>query len=382
MKRIAILGSTGSIGQQTIDIVRRLPERLTITALAAGSNAEAVGQQALEFGAQAVALVDEGGRQTLDNMLPRQTQRYYGPDALELIATRDDVDVVVVAVAGAIGTRATIAALCAGKDVALATKEVLVAAGEVVVSAAKLGDGHLLPIDSEHSGLLQCLDGRDPATVEKLWITASGGPLRTWTREQMQNVTVADALNHPTWSMGNKITVDSATLMNKGLEMIEAHWLFNIAPEKIDCVVHPQSLVHALVEFVDGSILGQFGLPDMRLPIEYALMYPERVPCGLPRLSPLKLGTMTFEPPDEERFPCLGLARLAMALGGTAPAVLNAANEVAVNRFLKGTLSFAQIPLAIRGALDAHDTRQEPSIERILAADNWARVFVCQWNAG
>ncbi|MDR3710532.1 MAG: 1-deoxy-D-xylulose-5-phosphate reductoisomerase [Capsulimonadaceae bacterium] len=376
MKRIAVLGSTGSIGRQTLDVVRRLPDRLTVTALAAGSNAEALAHQALEFGALAASLVDEHGRHTLDAMLPRQTERTYGSDSLERIATRDDVDIVVVAVAGAIGTRATIAALCAGKDVALATKEVLVAAGEIVVSAAMMGEGRLLPIDSEHSGLLQCLEGRDPATVEKLWITASGGPLRTWTLDQMKSVTVADALNHPTWSMGNKITIDSATMMNKGLEMIEAHWLFGVAPEKIDCVVHPQSIVHAMVEFVDGSIVAQLGLPDMRLPIEYALLYPERVPAGLPRLSPTQIGTLTFEPPDEERFECLALARRAMTCGGTAPAVLNAANEVAVERFLGGTLSFLQIAAAIKGAMDAHESTPSPSLDQVLAADSWAREYV------
>ena len=381
MKRIALLGSTGSIGRQTLDVVRRLPERLTVTTLAAGSNAEAVAHQALEFGAHAVALCDGSGSQILDDMLPRQTERSHGPEAMEKMATRDDVDIVVVAVAGAVGTRATIAALCAGKQVALATKEVLVAAGEVVMSAAAQGGGSLVPIDSEHSGLLQCLEGRKPQDIARLWITASGGPLRTWTKEQIEHATVENALNHPTWRMGSKITVDSATLMNKGLEMIEARWLFDVAPEKIDCVVHPQSLVHAMAEFIDGSILAQLALADMRLPIQYALLYPERLETDLPKLSPRDLTMLTFEPPDEERFECLALAKRAMLAGGTAPAVLNAANEAAVARFLNEQLSFGQIASAIRDALDAHNNKVNPSLDQILAADSWARGYVYQWTS-
>lgn len=382
MKRIVLLGSTGSIGRQTLDLVKRLPERLTITALAAGSNASVLGAQAHEFGAVAVALVDETHRHDLEDAIPRQTERFYGEDSLELLATREDVDVVVVAVSGAVGTRATIAALCAGKDVALATKEVLVAAGEVVMSAARMGHSRLLPIDSEHSGLMQCLSGQERENVEKLWLTASGGPLRTCTLEEFENTTVAQALNHPTWCMGNKITIDSATMMNKGLEMIEARWLFDIPAEKIDCVVHPQSIVHSLVQFIDGSVIAQMSVSDMRLPIEYALMYPERIPCGLPMLSVTKMGTLTFEPPDEERFECLKLARRAMVEGGTMPAVLNAANEVAVNLFLKGSISFMQIPRAIEAVMDVHTSKQQPTLDNILLSDAWARRQVHQWYMG
>ncbi|HEY3331918.1 MAG TPA: 1-deoxy-D-xylulose-5-phosphate reductoisomerase [Capsulimonadaceae bacterium] len=376
MKRIALLGSTGSIGRQTLDLARRMPERLAITALAARSNAGQLAQQTHEFGAAAVGLVDETYRSELEDSLSSNTEQLYGEDCLEFLATRDDVDVVVVAVAGSIGTRATMAALCAGKDVALATKEVLVAAGEVVMSAAREGRGRMLPIDSEHSGLMQCLLGQDRTNVDKLWLTASGGPFRTWTKEQLANATIQDALNHPTWRMGNKITVDSATMMNKGLEMIEARWLFDVAPEKIDCVVHPQSIVHSLVQMLDGSVIAQLGMTDMRLPIEYALMYPERIDCGLPKLSVTEMGTLTFEPPDEDRFPCLSLARRAMVEGGTIPSVLNAANEAAVDRFLNGQLSFNGIPATIEAAMDAHKSKQSPSLDQILMADAWARRFV------
>lgn len=380
MKRIALLGSTGSIGRQTLDLVKRLPDRLSVSALAAGCSAVDLAHQAIEFGAAAVGLVDQAYRDDLEATLSRRTERFYGENSLELLATRDDVDVVVVAVSGSVGTRATIAALCGGKEVALATKEVLVAAGEVVMSAAQMGNSRLLPIDSEHSGILQCLFGQDRDNVHKLWLTASGGPFRTWTKEQLEKVTVADALNHPTWRMGNKITIDSATLMNKGLEMIEAHWLFDMPSEKIDCVVHPQSIVHSMVEFADGAVIAQIGLPDMRVPIEYALMYPERIDCGLPRLSVTEMGPLTFEPPDEDRFECLALARRALAEGGTEPAVLNAANEAAVERFLSEEIGYAQIPRAIEAAMNAHKSKFQPSLDQILLADAWARRFVHQWN--
>lgn len=378
MKNIAVLGSTGSIGRQTLDVVRRLPDRLRVIGLAARSNADLLAEQALSFGAEAVGLADPAGEQTLQSALGHKIELRLGADALEKIAARADVDTVVVAVAGAVATRATLAALAAGKDVALATKEVLVAAGEVVMSAARLGGGRILPIDSEHSGLWQCLNGEKREDVSRLWLTASGGPFREWTREQLEKATVQDALRHPTWRMGNKITVDSATLMNKGLEAIEARWLFDMPTEKIGIVVHPQSTVHSLVEFQDGSLLAQLGLPDMRLPIEYALLYPERVNADLPRLSPLDLGTLTFEAPDEERFACLRLAREAGAAGGTMPAVMNGANEAAVELFLQGKLGFLGIQEAIERAMRAHKVKEEPSLDQVLIADSWARRYVCE----
>ena len=378
MKRIALLGSTGSIGTQTLDIVRRLPDRLGIVALAAGSNAEILGDQALEFGVPVVALVDGAHRAELDSRLPRQTTIVTGEEALEAIVLREEVDIVVVAVAGAIGSRATMAALLAGKTVALATKEVLVAAGEVVMSAATMGGGTIVPIDSEHSGLMQCMAGNRREDVYNLWLTTSGGPFRTWSREQMEKATVADALKHPTWRMGAKISVDSATLMNKGLELIEAHWLFDHVTQHIDLVVHPQSIVHALVEMSDGSVLAQLGLPDMRLPIEYALLEPERVECGLPRLDVRQMGSLVFEPVDEDRFPCPRLAREAIEIGGTMPAVLNAANEAAVSLFLSGRLPFLGIADTIESTMRSHVAQFKPSIDQILYADAWARRFVVE----
>jgi 1-deoxy-D-xylulose-5-phosphate reductoisomerase len=347
LKQIAILGSTGSIGKQTLDIVRRLPDRLRVTAIAAGSNSRTICEQAMEFGVNAVGLVDDIDSQFLERSLPRQVEQQFGQRCLETIAVRTDVDIVVVAVAGSIGTRATIAALTAGKTVALATKEVLVAAGALVVRAAETGGGKLVPIDSEHSGVFQCLNGEDRQSIDKVWLTASGGPFRTWTSDQMSAVTVNDALNHPTWKMGRKVTVDSATLMNKGLETIEAKWLFNLPIDKVDVVIHPQSIVHALVQFTDGSVMAQLGTADMRLPIEYALLYPERIDGGLKKLDILSMGRLEFEKPDEGRFPCLRLAREACRRGGTAPAVLNAANEAAVGSFLNERLSFLQIPKVV-----------------------------------
>jgi 1-deoxy-D-xylulose-5-phosphate reductoisomerase len=359
LKRIVILGATGSIGTQTLDVVRRLPERLHVAGLSAYRNEERLREQAWEFGVQPSAL--EWGD---------------GADLVRL-ARSDDADLVVVAVAGAIGTRATLAALEAGKDVALATKEVLVAAGELVMAAARANGVRVLPIDSEHSAVFQCLQGSRAAEVAKVWLTASGGPFREWSRERIAEATLGDALRHPTWpTMGRKITVDSATLMNKGLETIEAHRLFDLPMEQIGVIVHPQSVIHSFVEFRDGSVLAQLGLPDMRLPIEYALLYPERVDAGLPRLDLTKLGALTFEEPDETRFPCLTLARRAAEVGGTLPAVLNAANEAAVALFLDGQARFADIPRLIERTMDAHTPRMTPSLGQIMDADAWARRHV------
>ena len=356
-KRIVILGATGSIGTQTLDVVRRLPDRLRVVGISAHQNEDRLRQQAREFD------VPTSGLEC-------------GPHAdLIRLAQTPDADIVVIAVAGAVGMQATLAALEAGNDVALATKEVLVAAGELVLAAAKAHGTRILPIDSEHSAVFQCLQGAPADSVAKIWLTASGGPFREWSREQMSRVTLADALHHPTWpAMGRKITVDSATLMNKGLETIEAAWLFGLPMEHIGVVIHPQSVVHSLVEFRDGSVLAQFGLPDMRLPIEYALLYPERVDAGLPRLDIARLGTpLTFAPPDETRFPCLALARRAAQTGGTMPAVLNAANEAAVGLFLEEKITFSALSGLIERAMDAHTAQLCPTLTQILAADAWAR---------
>ena len=361
MKRIVILGATGSIGTQTLDVARRLPDHLRVVGLSAGRNGTKLSEQASEFGvsADALALGDDA-------------------DGLTRLATRPDADLVVVAVAGAVGTRATLAALEAGKDVALATKEVLVAAGEIVTRAARASGAKILPIDSEHSAIFQCLQGSSPDSVDRLWLTASGGPFREWTQERMAAATLADALHHPTWpTMGRKITVDSATLMNKALEIIEARWLFDVPTERVAVVIHPQSVVHSLVEFRDGSVLAQLGLPDMRLPIEYALLYPERRDAGLPRLDLIRLAApLTFEPPDEARFPSLGLGRRASETGGTLPAVLNAANEAAVSLFLNGRIGFGAITDLIARVLDAHSGDSAPDLEQIMQADASARRAV------
>lgn len=356
MKKIAILGATGSIGTQTLDVVRRLPDRLKVVGLSAYRNQALLAEQGREF------------RIRPENLTTDEAD-------LVRIATLPDVDIVVMAVAGAAGTRATLAALNAGKDVALATKEVLVAAGELVVEAARCGGSRITPIDSEHSAIFQCLANSPVRHVAKLWLTASGGPFREWTAERMNLASVADALAHPTWpNMGRKLTVDSATLMNKALETIEARWLFDIAIEKIAVIIHPQSVVHSLVEFVDGSLLAQMGLPDMRLPIQYALLCPERVDSGLPPLNLPQMSTpLTFHPPDEERFHSLALARRAADEGGTMPAVLNAANEAAVSLFLDGRILFGQITPTIEFVMDSHQKVPQPNLDRIMQADTWAR---------
>ncbi|MCW3062582.1 MAG: 1-deoxy-D-xylulose 5-phosphate reductoisomerase [Capsulimonas sp.] len=373
IKKLVILGSTGSIGTQTLDIVRRLPDRLQVVALSGHRNVELLKQQAEEFGV-APEWIESG-----DNA------------DLERLATYPDADVVVVSVAGAVGTRATVAALRQGKDIALATKEVLVAAGEIVTRTARESGARLLPIDSEHSAIFQCLQGAPENSIAKILLTASGGPFREWSKERMQSVTLADALNHPTWpSMGRKITIDSATLMNKGLETIEARWLFDIPIDQVEVLVHPQSVVHSLVEYHDGAVIAQLGLPDMRLPIQYALLYPERVDSGLPRMDMTQLTKpLTFEAPDMDRFPSLLLARQASDAGGALPAVLNAANEAAVAQFLDAKITFPAIMTLVERTMHSHHPLEAPDLDQIAAADQWARLTVArlidedpslQWN--
>ena len=357
MRDVVILGATGSIGTQTLDVVRRLPERLCVVGLSAFRNADLLKRQAAEFDvpAQALALGDD-------------------EDELVRLASLPGADVVVMAVPGAMGTRATLAALEAGRDVALATKQVLVSAGPVVMETARRTGTRLLPIDSEHSAIFQCVQGSPAGSVRKLWITGSGGPFRTWSREQMDSATVADALHHPTWpNMGAQNTTDSATLMNKALEMIEAHYLFGVPAEDIHVVIHPQSVVHSLVEFTDGSVLAQMGVPDMRGPIQYALLFPERPDTHLPRLNVTQMPALIFEPPDEDRFPALSLARRALSGGGTLPAVLNAANEAAVALFLDGRLRFSGIVETVARVMDRHVPVPSPTLARIREADRWAR---------
>lgn len=356
-----ILGSTGSIGTQTLDIVRRLPDQLQVVGLSAYRNEGLLREQAQEFGVPEDCL--EAGERA----------------DLARLAALSQADMIVVAVAGFVGTQATLSALSAGKDVALATKEVLVAAGEIVMQAARDNNCRILPIDSEHSAIFQCLVGSEPKSISNLWITASGGPFRSpdWTRERMATATVAEALHHPTWpDMGRMILIYSATLMNKALEMIEARWLFDVPVEQVHVVIHPQSIVHSLVEFRDGAVLAQMGLPDMRLPIEYALLHPARVDAHLPRLNPLTMGTLTFETPDEARFPAIGYARHAAKIGGTMPAVLNAANEEAVQMFLREDIRFGEITDLVVRTMEAHQAISQPTLAQISDADRWARRCV------
>ncbi len=371
MKRLAILGSSGSIGRQTLEVVAANPGVFAVHGLAARGDVDMLRQQAAAF--RAACVVQGDPAVAMDGF---GVPVLYGEEGLVALACAPEVDQVVVATSGAAGFAPTLAALRAGKEVALANKEALVMAGEIVTAEARAHGVTLRPIDSEHSAVWQCLQGEDPAAVERLILTASGGPFRTWTAEQMAGITPADALRHPTWRMGPKITVDSATLFNKGLEVIEAHWLFGLPYERIEVLVHPQSIIHSMVEFRDGSIKAQLGFPDMRLPIQYALGYPERLPARYTALDWSSAGPLTLEPVDQERFPCLGLARQAGVTGQTYPAVLAAADEVAVELFLQGRIGFLDIPRLIAGALAAHRPAGRMDLAAIRAADAWAREWV------
>jgi 1-deoxy-D-xylulose-5-phosphate reductoisomerase len=364
VKRVAVLGSTGSIGVQTLDIARQHQDRLQVVGLAAYRNADLIKSQAREFGVKNLALSDEAAA--------RESGIPGGMDAVTALAAMDGVDLVVVAVNGVVGLMPTIAAVQAGKDVALASKEVLVSAGEVVMPLVREMGVTLTPIDSEHSALFQCLQGYSTDQISKLIITGSGGPFRGMKREQLAHVSTDQALKHPTWRMGGKITVDSATLMNKGLEVIEARWMFDVRPDQVDVVIHPQSIAHSFVRFKDGSVLGQFGWPDMRLAIQYAMLYPERKPNDLRAWDPTDSPTLTFEPPDTATFRCLHLARQALKTGGTMPCAMNAANEVAAHAFLGGTCGFLQIADIVEGVMVKHAPGR-PSLENLIETDRWAR---------
>lgn len=369
MRRILVLGSTGSIGKQTLEVVQRHSDRLQVVGLATYRDYKTLLGQAAALGVRALGLVEPPSNGALAQSL------YTGVEGLCALAQRDDVDMVVVALGGAIALKPTLAALEAGKPVALATKEVLVAAGEAVMATARKHDAPILPIDSEHSGAFQAMLAGTPPQVERLILTASGGPFRTRPLHTFDAITVEEALKHPNWDMGAKITIDSATMMNKGLEVIEAMHLFGLRLEQVEALIHPQSIVHALVAFVDGSVVAQLSLPDMRLPIQYALLYPERADSALPRLRLEQIGQLTFETPDPARYPCLELAYAAARAGGTMPTVLNAANEVAVRAFLKRQIRFTAIARFVESAMAAH-TPQPATLENALQADAWARTFL------
>lgn len=372
---ISVLGSTGSIGTQVLDVVKRLgPERIRVVGLAAQSNADLLIRQAFEFEPVMVCIGDESAYDRVSGALAQKDINVTsGPAGFDQLAVLSEADRIVVSVAGTPGLSPTLHAIEAGKDVCLASKEVLVAAGHLVMEAARRKGVAILPIDSEHSAIFQCVQGEDPARIERIILTASGGPFRDRSKSELAHVKAEEALAHPTWKMGRKVTVDSATLMNKGLEIIEAKWLFGVEPDRIDVVIHPQSIVHSLVRYCDGSTIAQLGLPDMRLPIQYALLYPERVDTGLPRLDILRAKALTFESVDLEKFECLALAMEAAKVGGTLAVVMNAADEVAVELFLHGKIGFLDIARVVREAMRLHSPKPFPSIEEIVETDADAR---------
>jgi 1-deoxy-D-xylulose-5-phosphate reductoisomerase len=374
-RRLAIIGSTGSIGRNALDVVRQQRARYEVVALAAHSNAAVLLEQVREFAPREIGIIDPAAAATLRAALPGRALQV-GPAAVAALAGAGDTDTVLVSVSGVAGLAPALAAVRAGKRLALATKEVLVAAGALVLDEARRHHAEILPVDSEHSAIFQCMQAAGThggGSVERLILTASGGPFRTRTRAELGQVTAREALAHPTWRMGSKISIDSATLMNKGLEVIEAHWLFGIPAARIAVVIHPQSVVHSLVEFCDGSMVAQLSSPDMRTPILYALSYPARQALRVPRLDLVQVRELTFFEPNHVVFPCLDLAYEALQRGGTAPAVLNAANEVAVQRFLRDEIAFLDIPRTVEKALLAHTVVAAPTLEDILAADAWAR---------
>ena len=377
MKNVVVLGSTGSIGTSTVKVAEDLPERIRLIGLAAGNNSELLVEQAQKHQPIAVSINDAAKVSELRGKLGSTCEVHSGAEGLLKLATMPEADIVLIAIVGTAGLQPALAAIRAGKDIAVASKEILVMAGEIVMGEARKHGVKVLAVDSEHSAIFQCLDGKPPESVRKLWLTASGGPFRdkvAWPKEKFSEITVERALKHPSWVMGRKITIDSATLFNKGLEMIEARWLFDIEMARVDVLVHPQSIVHSMVEFVDGSLLAQLSTPDMCLPIQYALTYPERVVNNRVQTDFAKLGSLTFEAPDAERFPAITLARRAGDVGGTLPAVLNAANEVAVEAFVDRKINFQQITSLVSRVMVAHEVVSHPTLEQILAADAWARI--------
>lgn len=369
MKKIAILGSTGSIGTQTLEIVRENPD-LEVVGLAAGANIDLFERQVREFQPKLVSLQSEAAcRELRTRLADMQVAVVCGMDGLIQIAEMEESQVLVTAIVGMIGIRPTIAAIQKGKDIALANKETLVTAGHIIIPLAKERGVSILPVDSEHSAIFQSLQGENRERVSRLLITASGGPFRGKTREQLETVRLEDALHHPNWSMGNKITIDSATLVNKGLEVMEAKWLFGVDLDQIQVVVHPQSIIHSMVEYVDGGIMAQLGMPDMKLPIQYALFYPDRRPMKGERVDFYALGSITFERPDMETFTGLKLAMRAAGEGGSVPTVFNAANEKAVSLFLNKKIRFLQIAEIIEICMDAHKRIEAPNVEEILASE-------------
>jgi 1-deoxy-D-xylulose-5-phosphate reductoisomerase len=377
VKRLAILGSTGSIGRNALAVVDAHPSRLQVVALAAGDNAPLLAEQVRRYAPEVVAMATGEGVDRLRAACGADASVTMsgGAEGLTAVATHPSVDIVLCASSGTAALEAVLAAVAAGKSIALANKEVLVMAGALVTAAARRHGASILPVDSEHNAVHQCLHGRSQTEIRRLILTASGGPFRDFTAARLQRATPDEALRHPTWQMGRKITIDSATLMNKGLEVIEAHWLFGVGADQIEVVIHPQSIVHSMVELVDGSVIAQLGVTDMRLPIQYACSYPERWDAALPSLDLSKAGRLEFHAPDHERFPCLGLAYRALRAGGTLAVVMNAANEVAVAAFLDGRLGFTAIPTVIERTMNAHSVEGVSTVETVRRVDAWARTY-------
>ena len=372
--RIAILGSTGSIGTQALEVIESYPDMFDLQVITANKNADLLISQAKKFHPNTVVIADESlYQQVKDALQDEDIHVYAGEDALSQVVTSTEVDIVLTAMVGYAGLKPTLAAIEAKKNIALANKETLVVAGELVTKMAAANGVNIYPVDSEHSAIFQCLAGEFHNKIEKIYLTASGGPFRGWKKEQLEQVTVAQALNHPNWVMGAKITIDSASLMNKGLEVIEAKWLFNLKPDQIDTIVHPQSIIHSLVQFDDGSMKAQMGLPDMKLPIQYALTYPNRFPTNFPRFNFMDYPQLTFEKPDRDTFLNLGLAYDAMEMGGTAACVLNAANEITVQAFLDQKISFLKIAEINQAVLKSTEIIQSPSYDDYVAIDELAR---------
>ena len=378
MKKVLILGSTGSIGVNTLNVIRKFPDRFSVAALTVNTRIDLLEPQIHEFKPPVVVVKDEKLAEELRKRLKIKCEVLSGINGLISAAANLDYDILLGAMVGFAGLAPTLEAIKRGKRIALANKETLVVGGELVTDLCKKHNSEIIPVDSEHSAIFQCLVGENIESVNKIILTASGGPFLHLNKEELKNVTVKDALNHPTWKMGNKITIDSASMMNKGLEVIEAHWLFGLPKEKIEVVIHPQSIIHSMVEFVDGSIKAQMGLPDMKLPIQYALGYPERLESNFQKTYLPDIKTLTFFSPDLEKFECLKLAYQVMDAGGTAPCVLNAANEIAVDRFLKGEIKFSFIPNLINKTLDKIENHKSPDVDTIFECDKLARDLAVQ----
>ncbi|WP_301169073.1 1-deoxy-D-xylulose-5-phosphate reductoisomerase [Brevibacillus nitrificans] len=382
MKQIALLGSTGSVGTSTLDVVEQHPGEFSVVAMAAGTNVDLLARQVKKFQPELVSVAHAEAAVALAERLggSAMPEIVYGAEGLEQVARHESANFVMTAVVGSVGVSPTLAAIEAGKTIGLANKETLVSAGPVVMKAAKEKGVTIIPVDSEHSAVFQCLQGERREDVSRIILTASGGSFRHVSRQELENVTVAEALAHPNWSMGAKITIDSATMMNKGFEVIEAHWLFDLPYEQIDTILHYESIIHSMVEYKDRAVMAQLGTPDMRVPIQYALSYPERVNLVSEPLDLVKLGTLHFAAMDFERYPLLQLAYDCGKAGGTHPAVLNAANEVAVDLFLKGAIRFLEIETIVRKTCEAHQGVNHPTLEEIFAADRWARSFASDLN--